>query len=48
MRFSEAPAEMKQAQKLDPLSMVISRDVGQVLYYARRYDEAIEHCRKTL
>jgi len=47
-RFDEALAEMKQAQDLDPLSLVISADVAWILYFARRYDEAIGQLRKTL
>jgi TolB-like protein/DNA-binding winged helix-turn-helix (wHTH) protein/Tfp pilus assembly protein PilF len=40
--------ELERAHQLDPLSAIISTDVCKVLYHARRYDEAIEQCRKTL
>ena len=41
-RFDEAIAEMKKAESLDPLSLVISADVADVLFAARRYDESIQ------
>jgi TolB-like protein/Flp pilus assembly protein TadD len=47
-RYAEAIAEIKQAQGLDPLSLVINMNVGWVFYFARQYDEAVEQCRKTL
>ena len=33
---------------LDPLSLIINVAVGWALYFARRYDEAIEHLRRTI
>src|SRR5438105_2515259 len=47
-RHAEALVEIKRAQQLDPLSVPVNRAVGWVLYYARRYDEAIEEFQKTL
>jgi serine/threonine protein kinase/Tfp pilus assembly protein PilF len=47
-RQEEAIAEIKQAQELDPLSLIISSVVGWVFYYARQYDQAIAQCLKTL
>ncbi len=47
-RSEEAVAEIKRAQKLDPLAVPVNRAVGWVLYFARRYDEAIDELRKTL
>jgi TolB-like protein/DNA-binding winged helix-turn-helix (wHTH) protein len=47
-RQEESLAEIRHAQELDPLSLIIQRDVADMLYYARRYDEAIAQCRKTL
>lgn len=41
-RPEEAIAEIKRAQELDPLSLIISTDVGSIYVYAGRYDEAIE------
>jgi len=46
-RFDEAIAEMKRAQELDPLSLVINSDVGLTYISARQYDQAIEQLRKT-
>ncbi|HET6271342.1 MAG TPA: protein kinase [Bacteroidota bacterium] len=47
-RFEEGVAVMKHALELDPLSLIITRDVGWMLYFARRYDEAIEYFQKAL
>jgi len=47
-RFSEALVEMKKAESLDPLSLIISADVGWVLYHGRQEAQAIEQLRKTL
>ena len=37
-----------RAQELDPLSVVISSDVGLTLYFGRKYDETIAQFRTTL
>lgn len=47
-RISEAIAEMKTAQGLDPLSLIIGADLAEELIIAHRYDEAIEQSRKTI
>ncbi len=47
-RFDEAITEIRRAQELDPLSLVINVGVGHVLYLSKRYDEAIEQYRKTV
>jgi serine/threonine protein kinase/TolB-like protein/Tfp pilus assembly protein PilF len=47
-RGDEALNEIKLAQALDPLSLGINKDFVLVLLYARRYDDALEQCRKTL
>jgi Flp pilus assembly protein TadD len=39
-RFDEALAEMEQARKLDPLSVIINANVGFVLYHARQWERA--------
>ena len=41
-RNDEAIAEIKKAQQLDPLAVPVTRAVGWVLYFARRYAEAEE------
>lgn len=43
-----AIAEMRKAQELDPVSLVKLTGLGQVLLVARRYDEALEQCKKAL
>jgi tetratricopeptide (TPR) repeat protein len=44
----DALAEIRKAQTLDPLSAVITADLGKDLYLARRYDEAIVELRRAL
>jgi eukaryotic-like serine/threonine-protein kinase len=47
-RFDEARTELKKAQELDPLSLLINTSAGRELYFARQYPAAIEQFRKTL
>jgi tetratricopeptide (TPR) repeat protein len=47
-RFDEAFAAIERARSLDPLSLIINSNVGEVFYHARRYEQAIEHCLKAL
>jgi len=47
-RLDEAVAEARKAQELDPLSLIINENVGDILALARRYDEAEEQLRKTI
>jgi tetratricopeptide (TPR) repeat protein len=47
-RFDEAFAEMTLARALDPRSIIMAIDQGYLLYYARRYDGAIEQLRSVL
>jgi eukaryotic-like serine/threonine-protein kinase len=47
-RLDEAVAEAKKAQELDPLSLIINENVGDILCIARRYDEAEKQLRKTI
>jgi serine/threonine protein kinase/pimeloyl-ACP methyl ester carboxylesterase/tetratricopeptide (TPR) repeat protein len=47
-RFDEGFGEMKLARELEPLSLIINRDVGRHYYFLRQYDLAIEQCLKTL
>lgn len=47
-RVDEAIARLHEAESLDPLSPAIGTDVGRVLYYERRHDEALDELRKTL
>lgn len=47
-RFDKAMAELNRARELDPLSLIISTNVGWLFYFARQYDQAIEQYGKTL
>jgi TolB-like protein/DNA-binding winged helix-turn-helix (wHTH) protein/Tfp pilus assembly protein PilF len=42
----EAISEAKRASQLDPLSPIISKEVGDVHIWARQYDEAIAVCKQ--
>ena len=44
--MDEAVAEIKRARELDPLSFYINRNVGRLLYFARKYDEALAELRQ--
>jgi len=44
----EAVAEMRKAQNLDPLSLIINADLAELLVLAHSYDESIQQSRKTL
>jgi TolB-like protein/Tfp pilus assembly protein PilF len=41
-RYEEALAEVRLAQDLDPLSMIISTSEGAIHYYAREYERSVE------
>ncbi|MCI0602800.1 protein kinase [bacterium] len=47
-RFDEAISELKKAEQLEPLSLIIGSDLGQVLCWAGRYDEAIAQLKGVL
>jgi tetratricopeptide (TPR) repeat protein len=47
-RLDDAVREARRAEQADPLSMIISRDVGEMLMFAGRDDEAIAQCQRTL
>ncbi len=47
-RCDESIAELKLAEKLDPLSLVISADLGRAFYYARDYDQVVKQEARTL
>ncbi len=47
-KLEESLAEIKHAQQLDPLSLVINLNVAEVLLYMQRDDAAIEQLKKTL
>jgi serine/threonine-protein kinase len=47
-RMDQALDEIREAERLDPLSAPILNDVVFVLYWNRRFDDAIEQCRKNI
>jgi tetratricopeptide (TPR) repeat protein len=47
-RFEEGIEEMKRAQELEPLSLIIGSNLGAAYLFARKYDQAIEEIEKTL
>jgi tetratricopeptide (TPR) repeat protein len=47
-RHEEALTQIKQAQDLDPPSLIIGAIVGFVYYFARQYDQVIYQSRKNL
>jgi TolB-like protein/Flp pilus assembly protein TadD len=47
-RNSEAISELRKAESLDPLSLIISADIADALCVSRRYDEAVQQSKKTL
>jgi len=47
-RSNEAITQAERALELDPLSLIINRDLGRVYQHARQYDRAISQYRKTL
>src|SRR2546430_13257606 len=46
-RLEDAITEIRLAQKADPLSVIISRDVGEILLFAGRDEEAVAQDRKS-
>jgi tetratricopeptide (TPR) repeat protein len=47
-RVPEAMAEMRKAQELDPLSLIINTNLAQMFYFSRDYETATKMFRKTL
>ena len=47
-RNSEAMSEIRKAESLDPVSLIISADIADALCVARLYDEAVQQSKKTL
>ncbi len=45
-RLDDAMKEMRAAQALDPLLLVLSWDIVNELYWARRYDEALQQLKR--
>jgi TolB-like protein/DNA-binding winged helix-turn-helix (wHTH) protein/Flp pilus assembly protein TadD len=47
-RFDEAIAEMRTAESLDPLSLIVNADLAELLVLAHSYDESIQQSHKTI
>jgi len=47
-RHEEAIAEMRKAENLDPLSLIINADLSELLVLAHFYDESMHQSRKTI
>jgi len=47
-RIDEAIAECRLGEEIDPLSMIIATELGKTLYFARRYDDALEQYGRSL
>jgi len=47
-RYEEAIAEMRKAENLDPLSLIINADLAELLVLAHFYDESIRQSSKTI
>ncbi|HER43903.1 MAG TPA: hypothetical protein ENO08_05535, partial [Candidatus Eisenbacteria bacterium] len=47
-RFGEAIAEIRTAQSVDPVSLIVNAAVGLVYYYARFYNEALGQSLRTI
>ncbi len=47
-RYDEAIAEMRKAETLDPLSLIINADLAELLVIAHSYDESILQSHKTI
>jgi eukaryotic-like serine/threonine-protein kinase len=47
-RFDEALHEMRRAQQLDPLSLIVASGIGRILHFAGRFDEAIAQYRHVI
>ena len=47
-RDSDGIAELKKAESLDPLSLIISADLADALCIAHRFDESVQQSQKTI
>jgi serine/threonine protein kinase/TolB-like protein/Tfp pilus assembly protein PilF len=46
--FDQAMTQIRRAQELDPLSVSVATDIGEILSWAGRYDEAAASVRRAL
>jgi Tfp pilus assembly protein PilF len=47
-RFDEAMLHLKRAQEIDPLSPITKAEIGNLFYFSRQYDLAIEQFQKII
>jgi tetratricopeptide (TPR) repeat protein len=47
-QYDRALSEIRRAQELDPLSLIINANYGKAYFNARRYDEAIQQLKRTI
>ena len=47
-KMDEALSEIRFALGLDPLSRVINLNLARIFYFARRFDEGVQQCLKTI
>lgn len=47
-RLEAASEEIKRAKELEPRSFPINKDIGELLFFERRYDDAIAQFRRTI
>jgi len=47
-RFDEALTELRSAEEIDPLSLIVKTDIAAHFYFTRQYDRSIEQSKKIL
>lgn len=47
-KLDEAVPRLRHAQRLEPLQLGTSANIGMLLYFSRRYDDAVEQLRQVL
>ncbi|MCY7345265.1 MAG: winged helix-turn-helix domain-containing protein [Pyrinomonadaceae bacterium] len=47
-RFDESLAELRRAEEIDPLSLIIKTNIARYFYFTRQYDKAIEQSNKII
>jgi tetratricopeptide (TPR) repeat protein len=47
-RFDEAIVQITRAQQIEPVSLSINTDVGEIYYWSRRYDRAVDELQAVL
>jgi tetratricopeptide (TPR) repeat protein len=46
--FDQAVTEIKRAQEIEPVSLGINTDVGEIYYWSRQYDRAIDQLKAVI